>query len=101
MLLAARVLLRIWVCEMPVLRDPDVVGFSDVAFYSVIGSAVRFELDTNPNLTAGDSFYFTSAGGNPLWPTFNGDYVVAGTAFDGVVYQIWTTCIGTINTSGV
>lgn len=83
------------------LPDPDTGGFSNVAFYSVVGSAVRFELDNNPNLTVGDAFYFKSAGGNALWPTFNGEYVVAGTAFDGVVYQVWTTCTGTVDTSGV
>lgn len=83
------------------LPNPDTVGFSDVAFYSTVGSAVRFELDANPGLTVGDAFYFTSTGGDPLWSTFNGDYIVSGTAFDGVVYQVWTTCTGVVDTSGV
>ena len=86
---------------MAKLPNPDSGGFSDVAFYSTIGSAVRFELDNNPNLRVGSSFFFTATGGNPAWADFNGEYVVAGTAFDGVVYQVWTTCTGTVSTSGV
>jgi len=82
------------------MPNPDTAGFSNVAFYSAIGSAVRFELDNNPNLRVGSSFYFTSNGGNADWLTMNGEYVVAGTAFDGVVYQIFTTCTGTADMSG-
>lgn len=85
---------------MAKLPNPDAVGFSAVAFYSTIGSAVRFELDNNTNLRIGDTFLFKSTGGSALWSTFDGEYIVAGTAFDGVVYQIWTTCIGTVDAAG-
>mgnify|MGYP006272024453 CR=1 FL=1 len=79
------------------LPDPTDSGFIDVVFYANIGSAVRFELDQNPNLGVGDSFYFRTSGS---YPTYNGDYVVAGTAFDGVVYKLTTTCIGTEDVIG-
>jgi hypothetical protein len=85
---------------MAKLPNPDTVGFSAVAFYSTIGSAVRFELDNDTNLRIGDAFVFKSTGGSALWDTFSGEYVVAGTAFDGAVYKIFTTCIGTVDAAG-
>lgn len=79
------------------LPDPTDSGFIDVSFYANIGSAVRFELDNNPNLKPGDSFFFRTSG---VFPTYDGEYVIAGTAFDGVVYKLTTTCIGTEDVIG-
>ena len=59
----------------------------------MIGSAVYFEMDTNPNLQVGDSFYFKSVS---VYQRYDGEYLVSGTALVGTsVYQVTTTCIGT------
>ena len=79
------------------LPEPDGSGFSDVSFTSAIGSAVYFLLDNNPNLKPGDSFYFRSSA---FFTSFDGEYVVAGTALDGVSYKLTTTCIGTADVIG-
>lgn len=82
------------------LPNPDQYGISGVTFNAVIGSAVYFEMDANPNVFVGDSVAFTSTGGNPSWADFNGEYVVAGTSFDGAVYRVTTTCIATATVAG-
>lgn len=100
-LLDVRVLTQHSGFDMAVLPDPDAGGsgpISDVSFYANIGSAVYFEMDTNPNVQVGDSFYFKSTG---VFQRYDGEYVVAGTALVGTsVYQVTTTCIGTESVIG-
>lgn len=100
-LLDVRVLTQHSGFDMAVLPDPDAGGsgqIADVTFYANIGSAVYFEMDTNPNLQVGDSFYFKSTG---VYQRYDGEYVVSGTALVGTsVYQVTTTCIGTESVIG-
>jgi hypothetical protein len=100
-LLAVRVLAQRLGFDMAVLPDPDAGGsgqISDVAFYANVGSAVYFEMDTNPNVKIGDSFYFKSTG---VYQSYDGEYLVTGTALVGTsVYQVTTSCIGTESVIG-
>lgn len=81
--------------------DPQGVdSFAGVYIYAAVGSAVRFELQDNPNLKIGDTFNFSSTNTLEKWKNFTGDYIVAETAFSAGYYQIYTTCIANVDGVG-